>query len=700
MPGTGRPSPAPPDRRTLGLTGRVFLGTATIVAVVIAAAFVITSRSVRRAGEASARRGLEQSADLVAQFLAGRSRSLAGGARVFVQGPYFRTLVAEQRRDDILDQSFEAAEQLGADWVFITDERGVLLAKSDEPGANGITMGSVPLVAGALRGLTTSGFGVSRDSLLFQAVGVPIVTPGGAPVGVLVATRVVDSMLVRDVKATTSSELLFYVHDPRGDRRVTVSTLGRAPEVARAVTTVPERPADDAAPQPDVAISGVRYMVQGSALTTAGGDVVGGFVVLRSREAELTGIAGLRRSLAVAGILGLLLSWLAAFVAARWIARPVRTLAAAVRRAADGEYVAGTDAALPAGGGGRELEDLGAAFSSLLADLRDKELLIALQPPPPVVPPATAAPVRGSVRSIGGSLTPRAWSAPRAGIGMEPGAVLANRYRIESVIGSGGLGIVYRAHDRVVGESVAVKVLRPEVLALDAAAPARLAEELRIARRISHRNVVRVHDIGEADGITFLTMELVEGVSLQTLITTHGALPPAAVTSLARQLSRALAVMHADGVAHGDLKPANLLLAPGGVLKVSDFGIARVARGVNGMTTRGSEAVGHLAGAVIGTPEYMAPEQLIGGAPTPASDIYAAGVVLHECLHGTTPFDAETRLTFLAHKLDATPVAPVRAVRAEGAGLLDALIARMMAPAPDARPRSASALFTEFSALD
>ena len=87
--------------RSIGLTGRVFLGTATIVAVVIAAAFVITSASVRRAGEAAARRGLEQSADLVAQFLAGRSRSLAGGARVFVQGPYFRTLVAEQRRDDI-----------------------------------------------------------------------------------------------------------------------------------------------------------------------------------------------------------------------------------------------------------------------------------------------------------------------------------------------------------------------------------------------------------------------------------------------------------------------------------------------------------------------------------------------------------------------------------------------------------------------
>lgn len=703
MAGTAQPATRSP-RRALGLTGRVFLGTATIVAVVIAAAFMITSASVRRAGEASARRGLEQSADLVAQFLAGRSRSLAGGARVFVQGPYFRTLVAERRRDDILDQAFEAGEQLGADWVFITDDKGVLLAKSDEPGASGIAMGNVPLVAGALRGLTTSGFGVSRDSLLFQAVAVPIVPPGGAPIGVLVATRLVDSLLVRDVKATTSSDLLFYVHDAHGVRHVSVSTLGRAPQAARAMTAVQDPATDRAEAQPDVDIGGVRYFAQGSALTTAGGDVVGGFVVLRSRDAELTGIAGLRRSLAIAGVLGLLLSWLAAFVAARRIAQPVRTLAAAVRRAADGEYVSDIEDATPATGSGRELEDLGSAFASLLSDLRDKEMLIALQPAtaPRTAPEPASASRSGSHRVVG-SLTPRGMPALRPGFSMEPGAVLANRYRIETVIGSGGLGIVYRAHDRVVGESVALKVLRPEVLALDGAAASRFAEELRVARRVSHRNVVRVHDIGDADGVTFLTMELVDGVSLQTLIATRGALPAPAVLSLARQLVRALAVMHAEGVVHGDVKPANLLLGPGGVLKVSDFGIARVARGASaapGAAPATREAIGHLAGAVIGTPEYMAPEQLIGGAPTPASDIYAAGVVLHECLRGTTPFDAETRVTFIAHKLDVTPVQPMRAVRAVGSGGLEDLIAQMMAPAPEARPQPASELLERFAQLD
>jgi eukaryotic-like serine/threonine-protein kinase len=708
-------SPPIPHRtriaQRLGLRGRVFLGTASIVAVVIAAAFVISAASVRRAGERSAHRGLEQSADLVAQFLAGRSRSLAGGARVFVQGPYFRTLVAEQRRDDILDQALEASEQLGADWVFITDASGVLLAKSDEPGAVGSDMGAVPLVAGALRGLTANGFGVTRDSLLFQAVAVPIVTPGRAPIGVLVATRIVDSLLVRDVKATTSSELVFYVQAADGQRAVSVATMPRAAELVRALSTVPDSSSGMRTSDPTVRVNGVTYLAQGSALTTAGGDVVGGFVVMRSRDAELTGLSSLRRSLAIAGVIGLLLSWLAAFVAARHIARPVQTLVDVVRRAADGSYVADADELRAQLGSGAEMQELGTAFSSLMSDLRDKEQLSVLAPAAGAAPreasDAPIAPSRG-VRQISGAAGHRARPAARPGLLMDVGTVLANRYLVEAMLGAGGLGIVYRVRDRVLGETVALKVLRPEALARDPAAAARLADEVRIARRLTHRNVVRMHDIGDADGVTFLTMEYVDGASLSTIIQSRGALPPAATVSIGRQLVRALSVMHADGVVHGDVKPANLLIGPNGVLKVSDFGIARVVRHAGQSATpdtphaHSTDRAPQIAGAVIGTPEYMSPEQLIGAAPSMASDIYSAGVVLHECLRGSTPFGAETRVTFLAHKLDAAgsrePRVAARPVPAATA--LEQLIAEMMAPAPDDRPASAGLLLEAFARLD
>ena len=163
----------------LGLAARVFTSTIVIVGAVVAAALFIGSASLRRADDEANRRGLDQSADIVAQLLVGRERNLAGGARVFVQHPYFRNvLVTERRRDDLIDQSLEAATQLDAHWVMITDQRGILLAKSDEPLLAVDSLGSVPLVSGALAGGVTSGFGVSRDTLLFQAVGLPIVIPG------------------------------------------------------------------------------------------------------------------------------------------------------------------------------------------------------------------------------------------------------------------------------------------------------------------------------------------------------------------------------------------------------------------------------------------------------------------------------------------------------------------------------------------
>lgn len=312
---------------------------------------------------------------------------------------------------------------------------------------------------------------------------------------------------------------------------------------------------------------------------------------------------------------------------------------------------------------------------------------------------------RTSSRFAIGSAVPRGRSSALSGFALDVGSVLANRYVVEALLGSGGLGIVYRVRDRVIGESVALKVLRPEMITRDAAVGGSLAEELRIARRITHHNVVRLHDLGEADGITFLTMEFVEGASLATIIETRGALHPTAVLSIARQLLRALSAMHAEGVVHGDLKPANLLIGPNGVLKVSDFGLSRVAhRAPRNSSADAAHApvTPQIVGAVIGTPEYMSPEQLIGAAPGESSDLYAAGVVLYECLRGTTPFDAETRVTFIAHKLDAANTVSERKVpqSATLASAFEVIVARMMAPTPAARPRSAAELCDELATLD
>jgi serine/threonine-protein kinase len=300
---------------------------------------------------------------------------------------------------------------------------------------------------------------------------------------------------------------------------------------------------------------------------------------------------------------------------------------------------------------------------------------------------------------------PHGWrSAGHPDTPLEPGSVLAERYAIQATLGAGGMGVVYRAVDLVLGETVAVKVLRPGLLAADPLARERLKDELRLARRISHRNVVRTHDFGESAGVPFITMEYVDGASLDALIRAGGAVPAPAVLSIAKQLCRALRVAHEQGVIHGDLKPQNLLVRPGGVLKVTDFGVARLVRAQREAPARSAEDRPRLAGAVVGTPEYMAPEQLLGEEPSVHSDLYATGVVLRECLTGVTPFAADTPLAFFSHKLEAAASPPVHpglaawAARRSRSGTdawadaLDAVVERLTARDPDERPASADAL--------
>ena len=214
-------------------------------------------------------------------------------------------------------------------------------------------------------------------------------------------------------------------------------------------------------------------------------------------------------------------------------------------------------------------------------------------------------------------------------------------------------------------------------------------------RRVSHRNVARMHDIGEDGDITFLTVEFVEGSSLARLIATGGVLAPDAIVSIAKQLMRALVAAHDQGVIHGDIKPQNLLISPSGVLKVTDFGVARLVRGVVP-----ERDVADIAGAVVGTPEYMAPELLLGGDATPRSDLYAAGVVLHECLRGETPYSADTPTAFMAHKLVDRRATALRLEPTLGSiADLDNLVRAMMSAAPNDRPLSALAVLGTLSLL-
>ena len=226
------------------------------------------------------------------------------------------------------------------------------------------------------------------------------------------------------------------------------------------------------------------------------------------------------------------------------------------------------------------------------------------------------------------------------------GARFADRYEIVTVVGRGGMGTVYRAKDLELGQEVAIKTLRPEFL-IDDTILERFKSEIRLTYRITHKNVVRTHYFGEWSGAYYLTMEFVEGVTLRQLMDTRGRLGVPSTLAIGVQLADSLAVAHEQGVIHRDIKPQNLLLDAEGVLKVMDFGIARLSERTSGLTE---------VGLVVGTPAYMSPEQLLADQELDErSDLYSSGLVLFECLTGRLPFEARSTMALIGKILSEHP---------------------------------------------
>ncbi len=254
-----------------------------------------------------------------------------------------------------------------------------------------------------------------------------------------------------------------------------------------------------------------------------------------------------------------------------------------------------------------------------------------------------------------------------------PGTVVDARYRIVGLLGRGGMGEVYRADDLKLGEPVALKFL-PETLTHDGAALARFHREVRTARQITHRSVVRVHDIGEVDGVPFISMEYVDGEDLASLLIRIGRLPQDKALELTRQLCAGLAAAHERGVLHRDLKPANVMIDGAGRAKISDFGLAGLAS--------------ELGREFVGTPAYMAPEQLAEGKTSFASDVYSLGLVLWEMFAGKPAFQASSREELMALQRSTDS----ESLSTEVSGLderIEQVLRRSLHHNPTRRPQSA-----------
>jgi serine/threonine protein kinase len=266
------------------------------------------------------------------------------------------------------------------------------------------------------------------------------------------------------------------------------------------------------------------------------------------------------------------------------------------------------------------------------------------------------------------------------------GRKLAARYTLETEIASGGMGTVWRARDEVLGRPVAVKVLHDR-LARDPELLERFRMEAVAAARLSHPAVVRVFDTGVDSGTCFIVMELCQGDTLQRLLQDEGPLTPGEAGDVAASVLQGLAHAHREGVVHRDIKPSNILVDRNGMVKVTDFGIAKAAFAEEDLTATGN---------LLGTARYLAPEQVQGGRPDGRTDLYAMGVVLYEMLTGRVPFEGPTHIATATKRLTEEPVPP-RSLRPGIPRPMDAVVLKAMARDPDDRFESAEEMG---SALD
>jgi serine/threonine-protein kinase len=687
-PGAPEPTRTPkaPPARGAGLATRFFFAAVLLVFATLGTAIAVGTWRANQAAEKSIRESLRELPGVVGSY----QISLEEGLRRQITGvadePGTKGLFALRDQKTLHDWTVDKAQpgKIDAGAVFLFDERGVLLDRSDQEvnEGNRRSFASVKWVADALKGVPSTAV-IREGKTLSYVASVPVLSGDasvgeGRLVGVLAAAVPLDAARARTLQSITKGQAGFVANVARTGEPAALETTA-ATEGFRGAALVPALAAQTAAVDRlfekglpvgplDVSVAGEERILGAVPLKSAAGETLGAFVASRSRDEETAAFRRIRDTLLWVGALALLVALPVSFAMGRRIARPLEELARGAAAIREGDL----DVRLPEAGGG-EVGALARAFSAMVGELREKAALEQM----------VAGVGRDAFATRGKTIAarvPAPDAAARAFAGPRVGTVFAARYEITALLGKGGMGTVYRAIDRELEDEVALKVLLPDAFDEGSGAAQTLKQEIRLARKITHRNVVRTHDLGEAEGVRFLTMEFVPGTTLRDILDRRGVVALGPGLQIAKQLCRGLAAVHEAGIVHRDIKPPNIMVLPNGVVKLMDFGIARAA---------GGEDTGD--GSTVGTPYYMSPEQARGEAVDERGDIYSVGVVLYEMFAGTRPIGGATPGEVMRRHVSDEP-RPLTELRPDLPALLERLVASCLAKSPDRRPPSASDL--------
>ncbi|HKF41463.1 MAG TPA: protein kinase [Thermoanaerobaculia bacterium] len=642
------PPPAPP-RFSLRL--KIFLAAAALILIAIGGAIAISAVRARRVADEKIADDLKKSGPAWESFQQNRYGELHRALGVIVSNPGLIGLMTKDPLDPastIDTLKTEQASSARADFLLAADRQAVAFARTDKPLGYSANLSAVPTIAGALAGDDTQGIWYSGGRL-YHVVAAPVLEGGSRVVGVIAAGFQINDEVARNLKSLMNTEVVFLADEagPAEKPRpvVAASTMhDLRPVIADAVRRRGElleavlRQGKTIGPLP-LELSGETYLGYFLPIHSSTNQLVGAAVALRSREKELAAFRQIQNTQVLTGIAALLVAFLLSFFLARRITVPVDRLVRATEEVRVGNL---EEADLPVESKD-EIGILARSFNAMIEELKEKAALEQYVRSLPFNVGADAETVvTGRVATGAPGLTGARGSEPQVGL------LFAGRYDIQSVLGMGGMGVVYKAHDRDLDDMVAIKTLKSEALSADPTLLDRFKQEIRLARRITHPNILRTHDLGETNGLRYLSMEFVKGITLKAMVEQDQLVPVPVALRISKQICAGLAAAHEVGVIHRDIKPQNIIIESTGGLKVMDFGIARLTQD-RGMTATGT---------VVGTPDYMSPEQARGLDLDFRSDIYSTGVVLYELFTGSLPFEGDSPLAVVLKHVQEPPPSP------------------------------------------
>ena len=692
------------------IRAKLFSLVAAAFTIVLALCYWQVGYKAKSVAEKVIDRSLTQSSKILDTRISSRFQFIEEIANAMAKDARILPLIYDRDSATLQDLSLDFLRSYDFDILFFVSASGEILARADQPAAIGANIaGRSSLFDSALQGQLTTGFIVSRGKLM-QTVAAPVFDNvlENRVRGIVVLSYELSNTIADEIVALTESQIGFFIFS-RGANRIIdgvelsyMSNANMAKSIARYFENTPSAWVDivesdsDEFRQDYVIDKQLQHSVI-RRINGSSGNTLGFVTAMRSEAALTRPFTEIQETLLWVGGFGLAGASLMALLMALGLSRPIIRLVDLTRKIEEGDYPETNQAArsrdeigalqaalVKMGNGLREkaqleeyLADIANDIAMYEVDLSDEHLTDATQLKEGELQSDTTIKYDPNQTQL--SASPSAKNKPGTSFDYK---TIDQRYDIVKQLGSGALGAVYLAHDKELNEKIAIKLLKNKVL--DGVSGFDFKEEIRLARKITHRNIVRTFDFGQWDGVYYITMEYVQGIDLGSLILKKGRLQTHIAIALAKQMCAAVLAAHQMGIIHRDLKPANMMINRRGQLQIMDFGVAMQITTPQ-TSDKAQSAKVPPENLVLGTPRYMAPEQFLSGQSLDErTDIYALGIILFALFTGSAPYHSSDFVNMAEQHL-RSPIPSVREKNPSVSVEMEAVVWKAMAKAPTDR---------------